>query len=98
MREVLKDTDSSHSTSSDEAVEEMDEPAAPEVITDIPVDIDYDVSGHTLLSDAVTQAVEKFETKETEKIAREYEMVSPEIESGGCTAEDGFELVDSDPT
>lgn len=74
----------------------MDEPAAPEVITDIPEDIhDYDVSGHTLLSDAVTQAVEKFETKETEKIAREYEMVSPEVESGGCIAEDGFELVDS---
>ncbi|KAF7161033.1 hypothetical protein CNMCM5623_006710 [Aspergillus felis] len=88
-------------TSDSSSGEEVEEPVAieksPEVMI---VDEDeilnpYEVSGQTILSEAVNKAVEKFETKETEKLVKEYEIVSRESEMGtGYLADDDFELVD----
>ncbi|CAK41957.1 hypothetical protein CBS63078_7766 [Aspergillus niger] len=88
------------SGTSDSSSDDIDDPAAAEKIIDdaegkdtLP---DYDVAGHTILSDAVSKAVEKFETKETERIVKEYEMISYEGENalGYMADDDDFELVD----
>ena len=98
VREILNDKDSSDSDSSvdDEAHEPA--PAGKAVVEDgeSGAPLPYEESGHTILCDAVDKAVEKFETKETEKLVREYEVVGSEAsESGvGIAVDDGFELVE----
>ena len=86
------DSESSGSSSG----EEVDEPTAAQTLPMNEVDPFYSTSGQTILSDAVSKAIEKYETKETEKLAKEYEMVVPEHESlARRVAVDGdFELVD----
>ncbi|KAL2832550.1 hypothetical protein BDW59DRAFT_106000 [Aspergillus cavernicola] len=56
----------------------------------------YEVSGQTVFNSVVDQAVEKFETKETEKLVKEYEFITreSEISIGYLADEDDFELVD----
>lgn len=49
--------------------------------------------GHTVLYDAVDRAEEKFEIKETEKLVKEYEVVSHETDHEPAVDE-GFEVVD----
>jgi hypothetical protein len=96
IQEIL-DTGTSDSSSGEEVEEPVAVEKGPEVII---VDEDensipYEVSGQTILSDAVNKAVEKYETKETEKLVKEYEIVSHESEMGtGYLADDDFELVD----
>ncbi|PWY75440.1 hypothetical protein BO70DRAFT_97112 [Aspergillus heteromorphus CBS 117.55] len=85
---------------SDSSSEDVDDPAAAEKIIDESdakedTPTDYDVSGQTILSVAVSKAVEKFEIKETERIVKEYEIITPESEMAiGYLADDDFELVD----
>lgn len=60
-----------------------------------PVDL-YEVSGETLFNAVVDKAVEKFEIKETEKLVKEYEVITRdhELSIGYLADEDEFELVD----
>lgn len=93
----MLDTGTSDSSSGEEVEESVAVEKDPEVMI---VDQDetvhpYEVAGQTILSDAVNKAVEKYETKETEKLVKEYEIVSHESEmETGYLADDDFELVD----
>ncbi|KAA8650256.1 hypothetical protein EYZ11_003849 [Aspergillus tanneri] len=89
------------SASDSSAGEDVDEPtSAPNVTEEREGDTGgavepYDVAGQMILSDAVKKAVERFETQETEKLVKEYEMVSHEHEPApGYLADDDYELVD----
>lgn len=95
VREALDDA-----TSDSSAVEDRGDPvvatAIPEVCHgDGSVDL-YEVSGQTLFNDMIDKAVERFETKETEKLVKEYEFITreSEISTGYLADEDEFELVD----
>ena len=94
VRDGLDDTDSQ--SSSDETIENVDAPIPGKNIPGIPQDIQCDVLGHAILSDAVNKAVEKYEIRETEKIVQEYEMVPREEMSAEEYMDEGFELVDGE--
>lgn len=61
------------------------------------------VAGQMVLSAAVSRAVERYETKETERIVKEYEFITPESEATGpgsdvsadSSVDDDFELIES---
>lgn len=96
VREILNDKN--NSDDSDSSVDDKaHEPAGAVLLEDGESDepLPYEESGQTVLCDAVDKAVEKFETKETEKLVREYEVVGSEAtETGmGVAVDDGFELV-----
>lgn len=97
VREILNDKN--NSDDSDSSVDDKaHEPAGAVLLEDGESDepLPYEESGQTVLCDAVDKAVEKFETKETEKLVREYEVVGSEAtETGmGVAVDDGFELVE----
>ena len=93
--------DNDTSTSNSSAEEDVREAsAAPE--PDAGISYSFDAprgpgKGDEILGQALARAVEKFETKETEKLIKdEYEIIAKEKEEGlgGYTAdEDDFELV-----
>lgn len=96
VREILNDKDNSDSDSS--VNDDAHEPTGTVLLEDGESDdpLPYEESGQTILCDAVDKAVERFETKETEKLVREYEVVGSEAtETGvGVAVDDGFELVE----
>ena len=86
-------------SSDSSSAEDVQEPsAAPEPDADITYSFDA-ARGPTprgeILSMAISKAVERFETKETEKLVKnEYDVVAKEDDNfGGYTADDDFELV-----
>ncbi|EAW13496.1 uncharacterized protein ACLA_055440 [Aspergillus clavatus NRRL 1] len=96
IREIL-DSGPSDSSSGEEVEGPTVVETHPAIVQDEQDDLLYpfEVSAQTILSDAVNKAVEKFETKETEKLVREYEIVVHESEmGGGYLADDDFELID----
>ena len=97
VREILNDKDNADDSDSSVGAEAY-EPAGTVLLEDSESDgfLPYEESGQTILCDAVDKAVEKFETKETERLVREYEVVGSEaIETGvGVAVDDGFELVE----
>ena len=94
-------TDEVVSGPSDSSAEEevWEASAAPEPDTEITYS--YDATrgpgkGSQILSMAITQAVERYENKETEKLAKEYEFVGKENDNfgDGYVADDDFELIE----
>lgn len=74
-----------------------DASAAP--VPDVGITYSFDAArgpgeGSGILSMAINQAVERFETKATEKLVKdEYEIVRKDIEVGHTVVEDDFELI-----
>ncbi|KAF5858100.1 hypothetical protein ETB97_004866 [Aspergillus alliaceus] len=98
-RDVREALDSGSSDSS--STEDVDDPSsAPDVLGVLQEDGSiepYEVAGQTILSDAINKAVERFETQETEKLVKEYEVITRESEIAlGYLADDDFELVNHD--
>lgn len=51
--------------------------------------------GSLILSTAITQAVERFENKQTEKLAREYEFIDGKDGYAADADDDDFEIIDN---
>ncbi|KAL4890589.1 hypothetical protein BDV59DRAFT_204299 [Aspergillus ambiguus] len=98
IREALDSglSDSSSGESVDDPASAQDLHESPLEKTPNPTVEAYEVSGQTILSDAINKAVERFENHETEKLVKEYEMVLPETNTaaGYLADEDDYELVD----
>ena len=86
-----------HWTGEEVAYTEADAPSAEEIMYSFDAQ-SGPTGGHSLLSNAITQAVNRFENKQTEKLAKEYDFVddSKEFsdESAAEVDEDDFEFVD----
>lgn len=87
-------------SSDSSAAEDVPEPsAAPEPDADITCSFDAPrgpTPGGEILTMAINKAIERYETKETEKLVKnEYDIVAKEEddERDGYTADDDFELV-----
>jgi hypothetical protein len=97
LKEVLDEHHQSSDSSGDEDIKEPTS-ANENVLVDRAEEDPfhpYDVSGQTILSAAINKAIERYETKETERIVKEYEFVPHEGEpAGGFLADGDFELVD----
>ncbi|KAK2802909.1 hypothetical protein FQN51_004172 [Onygenales sp. PD_10] len=97
VSEILTDDEHHYSDSSLDQV-------APDLQKDVDPNIFYSfdaptgpIAGRDVLGVAVARAVKKFETKETEKLVREYEFVAYEDDTNhadGYIADDDFEFID----
>lgn len=94
-RDIDDTTGPSDSSAAEEDVKEAS--AAPEPDADIVYSYDAHRGpggGSQILSIAVTKAVERFENKETEKLAKEYEFVDGRDGYLADADEDDFEIID----
>jgi hypothetical protein len=81
---------------SDSSFEEpLHESVAPKAVAEDDAVSSFDASGQTVLSAAVLNAVNKYENKVTEKLAKEYEFVAKDDEpaTGYVADEDDFEVI-----
>jgi len=98
--EVVDATDGALTSVSDSSGEEDLRDAHTAPIADADVMYSFDAArgpghGSELLSHAVSQAIQRYENKETEKLAREYEFVDGKDNGYAADAdEDDFELID----
>lgn len=91
----MQETLDEKASSSEEETGEKEESVVLDTV-EVPPDetvFEYEASGHTILSNAVNHAIEKFENQETEKLAQEYEIVTRESEAAnaGDLADDDLE-------
>lgn len=97
-RRVINDASgTSDSSAGEEDVKEAS--AAPQ--PDAEILYSYDATsgphgGSQILSAAVTQAIERFEHQETEKLAKEYEFVDGKDGYAADADDDGFEVIDAE--
>jgi hypothetical protein len=90
--EILTQGVSDSSADETASVTQADEPTRP--LEDDAL-FSFEASGNGIFCSAVSKAVEKFETKETEKLVKEYEFVFEEDDPsiGYVADEDDFEIV-----
>jgi hypothetical protein len=89
-------TGPSDSSAGEEDIREAS--AAPEADAEITYSFDAvrgPGGGSQILSMAVTQAIERFENKETEKLAKEYEFVDGKDGYAADADDDDFEIIDN---
>ena len=90
----VQETLDEKASSSEEETSEKDESVALDTVGIHPDEtFEYEATGHTILSNAVNHAIEKFENQETEKLVQEYEIVTRESEAAnaGYLADDDLE-------
>ena len=100
--EVLDVGDNSVGASDSSAGEEDVKEASAAPVPDCDIMYSYDAvrgpgGGSDILGHAITQAVQRYENKETEKLVKEYEFVDGGKEQEGYAAdadEDDFEMID----
>ena len=95
-----RDTDNTARSADSSAGEEdiKEASAAPEPDAEIMYSYDFARGPHggsQILSAAVTQALERFENKETEKLAKEYEFVDGKDGYVADADDDDFEIIDA---
>lgn len=91
MKEALNSDSSSDEVTHESHAADIQGAVAPDDALSV-----YAISGNTVLSSAVSTAEIKYETKVTEKLAKEYEFVSKEDEAAvGYVADvDDFEVIE----
>lgn len=94
-RRVVDDTTGPSDSSAGE--DDVREAPVPELDAEIAYSFDAvrgPGGGSQILSVAVTQALERFENKETEKLAKEYEFIDSKDGYAADADDDDFEIID----
>ncbi|KAK2873653.1 hypothetical protein FQN49_002207 [Arthroderma sp. PD_2] len=95
--EAVKESRGAESSSDEDEFDPTVTPENPELFYSFDAHVSPAQGGH-VLSAAVIQAVDKFETKQTERLAREYEFVglmdTTDLSEGYGGHDDGFELIE----
>ncbi|KAF3480929.1 uncharacterized protein GIQ15_06276 [Arthroderma uncinatum] len=97
LDEAVRETRGTESSSDEEEFDPTVTPEEPELFYSFDAHVSPAEGGH-VLSAAVIRAVDKYETKQTEKLAREYEFIgvmdSNDLDEGYGGYDEGFELIE----